>query len=148
MSGAFAAASGAAGIVILDTQTVTRGQTQTGTDPFFYDWSGYKSATPAIGSISDGTSNVYSGAAITALHFYQYSESGQYLTRQMIFRLSSEVANSGWATMLVGTGIFSRTDAAFTTGTGFSQWAWSISIPDNYISEGDPFTASTTVKWY
>lgn len=148
MSGFAIALAGSRGITILDTQTVTRGQTTTGVDPLIESYSGFKSATPSFGSISDGTSNVHAGATITGLYFYQYSESFQYLTRQMIFRISSEVANSGWTTMLVDVSPYNRADASFTTGSGFTQWTWALPIPDNFISEGDPFVASTTVKWY
>ena len=150
MSGIMAILAGSSGITLLDTQTVTRGTTTTGTDPY-YNWSGYKSASPAIGSISDGTSNVYSGATITGLYFTetgQISPPNGIVTRQLIWYLTSEVANSGWTSMLVGTTNFLRADAVFNTGTGYSKWTWTIAINDPFVSEGDPFSASTTVKWY
>lgn len=143
-----AALAGSGGVAILDTQTVTRGMQTVGTDPFYSNYSGYSAASPAIGSISDSTSNVYSGATISMLYFWEYSESFQYLTRQLVWRVGSVVSNSGWTTMLVGTSSYNRADAAFTTGGAYSQWVWSLPIPDNFVSEGDPFTASTTVKWY
>lgn len=144
--------SGASGITILDTQTVTHGATTTGVGPDpVTEYSGFKAATPAFGSISDGTSNVYAGATITGLYFTQttvYSPSSGYVARQVIFRLSSEVANSGWTTLLVGTATFLRANATFNTATGYSQWTWTVPIYDPYLSEGDPFTSSTTVKFY
>ena len=149
MSGFVGAIAAGAGITLLDTQTVTRGTTTTGTDPYT-EYSGF-AASPAIGSISDSTSNVYSGATITNLYFAQTAQISPavgYVSRQLIWRLSSEVANSGWATMLVGTTTFTRATATFNTGTGYSQWTWPITIGDPFLSEGDPFSSSTTVKWY
>lgn len=148
MSGFFAALTGGTSIAILDTQTVTRGQTSSGTDPILF-YSGFRTTGP-LGSITDSTSNVYSGATITDLYFYEASTNppiGIY-TRQIVWRLSSVVSNSGWSQMEIGGVGFLRADASFTTGTGFSQWVWSLNIPDQYVTEGDPFTASTTVKWY
>lgn len=139
MIGGSAAAAGP-----LDTQTVTRGQTTTGSDPFT-NWSGYKSATPAFGSIADGTSNIYAGAAITSLYFYEvgYISTGAgYLTRLLVLTITG-ATNTGWTTMTVGSTIFYRASASFSSGT----WTWDIPIPDPYTSEGDPFSASTTVVW-
>lgn len=149
MSGFIAAIAGSSGITLLDTQTVTKGTTSSGSDPIT-QYTGQRSAplSPTCGSISDGTSNVYSGAAISGCYFLETAYLGQIGARQVIWRIASEVANSGWSTMLVDVTTFARADATFTTGTGYSQWLWSLPIPDPYVSTGDPFISSTTVKWY
>lgn len=129
----------------LDTQTVTRGQTTLGSDPYT-NYSGYKASSPAIGSISDGTSNIYGGAAITALYFYEVgyiTPPVGYQTRGLVLTISG-ATNSGWTSMKVGSTVFNRADAiSFSSGT----WEWSIDIPDAFTSGGDPFSASTTVIW-
>jgi hypothetical protein len=148
VSGIMMAVAGSGGTPLLDTQTITRGQTNTGTEPVSL-FSGL-SDSPAIGSISDGTSNVYAGASISKLHFYElfYTESPEgIVARQIIWRIGSEVANSGWTTMTVGGLALRRDQGSFATGTGYSQWTWDLPIDNRYISEGDPFTASTSVRW-
>ena len=148
MSGIQMALFGSARL-ILDTQTVTRGNAATGVNPTL-EYSGWKNLSPTIGSIADGTSNVYSGASITQLYFFQEGYDSPpvgYTTRQVIFRLGSAVANSGWSLITIGTTTFSRSSATFTTGTGFSQWVWNIPIADPFVSEGNPFSATTLVTW-
>jgi len=150
MTGIMAALAGATGTSILDTQTVTRGFSSTGSNPSSY-YSGY-SASPVAGSISDGTSNLYSGATISQLCFYESaytSPPNGIVARQIIFKVGSVVANSGWSAVVIGSTLYYRSDAIFTTGSGFSQWTWVMGISDPFVSgDGDPFTSSTTVKWY
>jgi hypothetical protein len=110
------------------------------------EYSGFKTTAPTIGSISDGTSNIYGGAAITGLFFFQeiyVSPPVGYTTRQLILSITG-ASDSGWTTMKVGSTSFNRTSAAFfASGT----WVWNIPISNPFVSEGDPFTATTIVEW-
>lgn len=129
---------------VLDTQTITAGSSSSGSNPI-QTWSGYKSASPAIGSIVDGTSNIYGGAAITGLYFTQegyVSPPVGFVTRGLVLTITG-ATNSGWTRMLVGSTSFLRADASFSSGT----WTWSLPIPDPYITEYDPFTPTTVVQW-
>lgn len=149
MTGVLAALAGS-GSSVLDTQTVTRGTTSTGSDPY-YNWAGYKgTGSPTFGSISDGTSNIYSGATINGLYFYEEGSSGMfgYYIRQIIWVVDGTQSNSGWSTMTVGTTTYNRIDATFSTAGGVSTWAWDIPIPDPLTSGSPgPFTATTIVTW-
>lgn len=150
MTGILAALAGG-GSSILDTQTVTRGTTTTGTDPFS-NWAGYQNTGPSFGSISDGTSNVYAGATINGLYFYEEGSSGAfgYYTRQIIWIVNGTQSNSGWSTMTIGSTTYNRTDATFSTSGGVSAWYWNIPIdpyPDPNPASPGPFTATTTVTW-
>jgi len=149
MTGILCAIAGAAAASPLDTQTVTPGTNSAGTDPTLY-YSGYKSATPAIGSCSDGTSNLYSGASITGLYFHEQSYTSPpngITVRQIVFAVSGTQSNSGWDTITIGVTSLNRTDATFSTSGGTS-WTWNRTINDPFVSEGDPFSGSTQVVWY
>lgn len=95
----------------LDTQTVTTGAD--GTAPAQDRRRGY--VVLQIGSISDGSSNIYGGAAISEIYwdenfgdpFYQLSIPG--------------ASNSGWASITInGTKTLNRADAAYASGV----WNW------------------------
>lgn len=131
----------------LDTQTVTRGSTSIGSNPID-EYSGYATSL-AIGSIADGTSNIYGGASILSLYFYEeayVSPPVGIITRQVVLTINGAQANSGWTTMTVGTTPFTRASATFSVSTQ-TDWIWDIPITNPFVSEGDPFTASTTVIW-
>lgn len=134
----------------LDTQTVTSGSTTTGTDPYF-NWYGYKgTGTPTFGSISDGTSNLYSGAAINGIYFYEAGSSGAggFYERSVILVINGTQSNSGWGVMTVGTTAYARTAAAFSTAGGVSTWTWTLSIPNPLVSGSPgPFSATTIITW-
>lgn len=92
----------------LDTQTVTSATTGIPGDRV----RGYGGGTG--GSISDGTSNIYSGAAITEM--YVDESAGEfYLT-------ITGATNTGWTTMTNATDghSLSRSAASFSGGT----WTW------------------------
>ena len=130
----------------LDTQTVTSGSTSTGSNPI-YTYDGFNSGM--IGSIADGTSNIYGGAAITGLYFYQEGYTSPpvgFVNRMVIWTVAGSRANSGWTSMLVGSTLFNRVDASYTTGTNTS-WGWTLPIPDPFITQGNPFGATTVVVW-
>ena len=113
----------------VDTQTVTIG---------VYNSTryGYSSLSPAFGSISDGTSNVYSGAAI---------EGAYWDTTQDSFRLqinsTSQLANSGWSGIKFQDGLFLARNAAASSYISYittTQWYWSgvTSSPWNGATSG------------
>lgn len=147
VTGILCALGGSAGSgAVLDTQTVTRGTQSVGTNPI-QDYSGF--ASGSFGSISDGTSNIYSGAAILGLYFVQEGYTSPpvgFTSRQLVLTIDGARANSGWTFMKVGDTMFNRVDAAYAASTQ-TNWVWNIDIPNPYVSEGDPFTATTTVVW-
>lgn len=109
-------ASGGGGT--LDTQTVTVGGSGSA---FFLDRKrGFIASS--IGSISDGTSNVYSGSAITELY---WDEAGGVPFYQLTI---AGAANSGWTTMMIGSTSFTRASAGYSAGT----WNWAA--PSSTVS--------------
>jgi hypothetical protein len=110
----------------LDTQTVTNG----GGGVLPDRTRGFITGT--MGSIADGTSNIYSGAAIRRLDFDE--NGGAPLT---IFEVTGVVANSGWTTMQMGAGtIFSRAAATFSTAGGNSRWTWNGGVITDFGGVG------------
>lgn len=75
--------------------------------------------TGAIGSISDGTSNIYGGAAITELWYDQDSNSTS-------LKITGTLSNSGWTSIFnVSRNItLNRSAATFSTASGSSTWIW------------------------
>jgi hypothetical protein len=130
----------------LDSQTVTVG-THTITVPAgnglpstttvyngSFDWSG-----TAYGSVSDGTSNIYSGAAVDRLMYYYntvYAFSGFNL-----FIDGTNRANSGWTTLTVGTTAYQRQNAVYTASSGGNTtWTWSTG--GDTTGANNPFAAT------
>ena len=95
----------------------------------------------AGGSISDGTSNLYSGASILQIQYIwdtTYPTSGVTLTIAGTNR-----ANSGWTTLTIGSTPYLRTSANYTANSGGNTyWSW-YEGSDNNGSE-DPFGATGT----
>ncbi len=107
-------ASGGGGT--LDTQTITVG----GYDSAFEHQRGFIASW--IGSISDGTSNIYGGAGISELF---WGEAGG----DPFYELTiAGAANSGWTTMMIGSTSFTRASAAYSAGT----WNWAA--PSSTVS--------------
>ncbi len=97
------------GRAVLDTQTVTVGGTGTIPDRL----RGY---TSGLGSIVDGTSNIYGGATVQTIWYEENGSSGN-----QIYKLSINGAtNSGWTTLTIGSKALNRVDATFATG----NWTW------------------------
>lgn len=115
----------------LDTQTVTVGGD--GTVGAGNRRKGFISG--AIGSISDGTSNLYSGAAILELASEEQGGGGSF---DIIFTITGLVANSGWTSLTVGgaTTLNRASASSFATGSGNSIWRW--------VNAGNPFGSSGT----
>lgn len=97
------------GSAALDIQTVTVG----GTGTILNRIRGY---TSGLGSIVDGTSNIYGGATVVTI---LYDENG--LGDAQYYKLSiSGATNSGWTTLTIGAKPLNRVDATFATG----NWTW------------------------
>jgi len=105
------AGGGGGGGSHLDTQSVTTGAI--GTAGAQNRGRGFYSGS--FGSISDGTSNVASGAAITRMYWDENGGSG------MFYQLAiTGAANSGWTTLTIGSTVLARASATF----GSSIWTW------------------------
>lgn len=105
----------------LDAQNVTVGSYsyvdyEFGLYEYQYGFGGYTG-----GSISDGTSNIYGGAAITDL-YYSESGSGTY-----IYLVITGATNSGWTTMNINGTTYSRSSASFSGG----GWTWAVAAGAN-----------------
>lgn len=101
------------GSTSLDTQTVTSGSD--GTAPNLDRRRGFLSGV--IGSILDGTSNIYGGAAITAFYYNENGGSG------MTYALTiTGATNSGWTQVTIdGLKTLARADAVSFSA---STWTW------------------------
>ena len=99
----------------LDTQTVTVGIFDTG----YLTFVGYSSTNFTHGSISDGTSNMFSGASYDAIDSFTSPGSG-YGTFLYIVGYQP---NSGWTTMTIDGQAFNRTAAGYTQDSTTS-WYW------------------------
>ena len=109
---------------ILDTQTVIIGSRST----YGYVSTGYKSTGAATGSITDGTSNVYSGAAINDIYHLG-------TLNRLYFTLAGSRTNSGWTTMKINGISFTRASASFTTSST-TTWYWSSVSSHPFGSSG------------
>ena len=109
---------------ILDTQTVVIGSR----NDFGYVSTGYKSTGSGTGSITDGTSNVYSGAAINDIYHIS-------TLNRLYFTLAGVRANSGWTTMKINGISFTRASASFTTSST-TTWYWSSVTSHPFGSSG------------
>ena len=113
-----------------DTQTVTTGIFGNSPDRI----RGYQSSG-SIGSITDGTSNIYSGAAITKLIWDEGSSA---------YELNiTGATNSGWSALTIdGTKVLTRTSATFSAG---GIWVWATA--DNVTTQafGSNGTSHTCV---
>lgn len=102
---------------VLDIQTVVAGSYTGGAyGPF------YTGKYSTVGSVSDGTSNIYGGAAIT--NFYLTTAA-----TNLILVIAGVVSNSGWTTLSwnrnngAATGTRLRSAATFSTAAN-STWTW------------------------
>lgn len=151
MTGILAAFAGF-GSAALDTQTVTSGSLSGGSNPY-YTYYGYSDGTGtagSFGSIADGTSDIYSGAAIKGLYFYELGYSSPptgYTTRQVRLVIAGNQANSGWSSIKIGDTTYSRASASYSASTN-TTWIWNLSIPDPFTSGSPgPFSATTEVEF-
>jgi hypothetical protein len=96
----------------LDAQTVTTGGVGTAGSQDRYR--GF-STTNGIGSIVDGTSDIYSGASITELYWFENFGTPYY------YLAITGATDTGWTTMSVDGTLLARTSATYSSGT----WTWS-----------------------
>ena len=107
----------------LDTQTVTVGSKY----QYYQTWRGYWPQI-SIGSISDGTSNIYGGASIAGIVWSSQN--------RVFFYVSGIHSNSGWSTMQIGSTTLNRTSGSYTTtSTNLTYWLWT-SVSDPFSSNG------------
>lgn len=113
----------------LDSQTIVTGSYVDDGAVMTYSYYGKGStgAPSAFGTISDGTSNLYAGAAITGLYYKNsYNKNLLDTTADEVFLIiTGTLSNSGWTAMTIGSETYLRSAAAFTTPSGKSQWVWS-----------------------
>lgn len=125
----------------LDSQVVTVGYAS---DPTFYS---YGSEPGYYGSISDGTSNIYSGASILALnYFYYYGNELVPTFDSVIFIVSGNSPNSGWSTMSINGINFSRSGATYYYDSGQNKTSWYWNTP-GLNPFGTTIGATKTVIW-
>jgi len=104
-----------ANILELDVQMVTTGGS--GTAPNQDRARGF--VFGSLGSIVDGTSNIYSGSPILVLYWNENGGTSRF------YQLSINGApNSGWTTLNIGGQNFLRTSA---TSYGSGTWIWTTS---------------------
>ena len=99
----------------LDTQTVTVGSFRLNSlTPYSYGYFGSSG-----GSISDGTSNMYSGILYKQINWWHYG------TITLI--ITGHQSNSGWATMKIGSTTLNRSSASYSqssSGLEVTAWNW------------------------
>lgn len=128
---------------LLDTQTVTVGyyyHDPGGIPSYPYTGYGYTSSSPTstvVGSISDGTSNIYSGATIFKLWWFVDGVLGP-----KVQLMINGATNSGWTNMIINGTTFTRTSAASFIG---GLWEWTSTIGTNPF--GTTAGANITVTW-
>lgn len=120
-----------AGPAYLDTQTVTVGSSVSQ----YVTWRGYDGDTVNIGSISDGTSNLYSGATINYIRNLNNTSTQ--------FAVQGNRANSGWTTMTIGGVDFARADASYSASSTATSWTWSPTSNPFGTTDG----VEVTVTW-
>jgi hypothetical protein len=133
----------------LDSQAVTVGShsvTYPGGSGLPTNTSNYKGFfvfnSTTYGSISDGTSNLYGGAAVTSL-LYQWNNVYPVSGLTLLIAGTSR-ANSGWTTLTVNGTAYQRTSATYTANSsGNTQWTWPVGA--DYAGGSDPFSGTGTV---
>ena len=131
----------------LDSQAVTVGShSQTfpggsGLPANTSNWRGkFTNSYATAGSISDGTSNLYSGASIVELYYTWNNVYGISLFGLRIDGASR--ANSGWTTLTVNGTAYARTDANYQANSaGDTYWTWVINSPADLTGAQNPFPA-------
>ena len=131
---------GASASVVVDTQTVTVGSVVN----YEYNTARYGySSLFYMGSISDGTSNIYPGENIMDVSTNYY---GGINSTDVIFRVTNVQPNSGWETINIAGTIFTRASANFEVNqTTFTTWSWR-SAGQNHVL-GTTVGAVKTVTW-
>jgi hypothetical protein len=151
MSGLLLLAASGSGSAALDSQSVFPDDLSSGGGGGFAAWYGFGSGSgqPAFGAIVDGTSDLYSGAAIEGISLLELAVVSPPLgitERKIVLMIDGTLANSGWEKMKIGGQEFPRPAATFETSGGKSSWAWPLPIPDPFTSaQPGPFTTNPTL---
>lgn len=122
--------------VLLDTQTVTVGYRAP--SQYVIGTYGYDNLGTASGSVSDGVSDIYTGATFRSLSFLS--------TNGVRFTVTGVRVNSGWTSMSVNGQAYTRSSATFSTisaGAGYSTWDW----PTTTNPFGTTVGATRVVTW-
>lgn len=151
--GAASGSGGGGGGGNLDSQAVTVGFKSfyyaggTGSPSYTTNEHGFfTTATPTTyGSIADGTSNIYSGAAIENI---SYGWNTLFTNSNLQLAITGTGhANSGWTTLTIGSVAFLRTNASFGQNTGLhpgaTSWVWLYGADTTGAS--NPFSGTGTV---
>lgn len=131
---AFSKFYGTQKITLVDTQTVTAATTGPfGSPPYgpFTSYTGYIRGSQ--GSISDGTSNIWSPAVnindISRTTTVSFPSTTLY---QSTFSIGAGKANAGWTSMTDAGGVsWPRTSASFSNTSSSSSWNWNGGINFN-----------------
>jgi len=137
---------GGGGASNLDSQTVTVGQASSASGG-----SGAPAGTTTVrrgysfsggyGSISDGTSNLYSGATILEIK-YQWDTTYDISGVSLVISGNSR-ANSGWTTLTIGSDAYQRSAASYAANFGGNtHWSWPGDTDGDYNGASDPFGAT------
>lgn len=128
-----------------DTQIVTVGTSNLSTI-FYYGWgdvtlaggsTGTGTTGSPMGSINDGTSNIFSGAIISCL-----SHGG--LTPAVRFVIEGLYPNSGFTTMKVGATSYDRASVTtYSQGSDYTSWVWNTATNPFGTTNG----VNITVTW-
>lgn len=149
--GAAGGSGGGGGGGDLDSQAVTTGShsvffpggsglpANTGYYEGFFNYSSTR-----YGSISDGTSNLYSGAAIEELY---YTWNNVYFINLFTLEIAgTSRANSGWTTLTVNGTSYLRTNASYNANSGGNtRWTWSAPGGSDNTGANNPFPATGQV---
>lgn len=118
---------------IIDTQTVTVGYYNDGySQNYGYVGNG---ASVVKGSVSDGTCNFKSGAAIRRIEYSTFS--------YVMFELAGSHANSGFTEMNIAGTTYSRSTATYGNDGNNTYWTWNSSTNPFGTTNG----ATKTVTW-
>lgn len=118
----------------LDQQTVTVGIQSDKIGTYY----GFQSSM-SMGSISDGTFNVKSGATITEMYYAGYGDG----SRAFGFTISGIYTNDGWTTINANGTTYSRSAASFTASNGLTTWYWNTA-PTNPFGDTSGATKVVT----
>jgi hypothetical protein len=134
----------------LDTQTVTVGQSLAFDNGLglsdFYGYSTVAAVGSSFGSISDGTSNIYSGGSITELYYEYFSDYSNliqfsYMNLAITGATDIATADGGWDKIILNGTTFNRSDAFFSPG---GSWVWQANANYGPWYGGSPFGSAGT----
>ncbi len=100
----------------------------------------------AMGSLTDGTSNLYGGATIRVLLWTGFDD-GVDQAEIFQFRVSGLFANSGWTQVTSSHGeTYLRTSATYSQAGGVTTWNWDVT-GSGTTPASNPCTGNPTFTW-